>query len=245
MKSPALVFKWPNRHRIHLLLPAMLILAALAHAGIFFLFSVANPPLQADALRPARAYFLTEGSPELAQLESTLASNDPALFAPLHGSSTHREPVATYTPQYASAKNALLSMPPRPKTSDTPPPQSGAVPLAKPWSMPVTAIKKTTSNRLTASNELASRLPNPPRDDLVRREAKSNAVDSASFFVGITSDGTIAHILPNRSSGDADLDLETLQALKSVRFAPAENAPITWGFVHFQLGTEPSPPSEP
>ena len=62
MKSAELLFKWPHRHRIHLLLPAMLILAALAHGGIFFLFSVANPPLKADGINPARVYFLGEGT---------------------------------------------------------------------------------------------------------------------------------------------------------------------------------------
>lgn len=245
MKSPALLFKWPHRHRIHLLLPATLILAALAHVGIFFLFSVANPPLKSDGLNPARVYFLAEGSPELAQLESTLTSNDPSLFAPRHGSPAHRESIATYTPQYASAKNALLSMPPSLQKSEPPSPRAEAVPVAKTRPPRSAAAKTSTSNRLTASTELASRLPEAPKEDLVRRESTINVLDTASFLVGIASDGTVVHILPNRSCGDADLDLRTLQILKSLRFAPAEKTPTTWGFVEFHFGASGPPPATP
>lgn len=58
--------------------------------------------------------------------------------------------------------------------------------------------------------------------------------------MGIRSDGTVAHILPSRSSGNADLDLQALQVLKSLRFAPAENIPLAWGFVNLHFGAPPA-----
>ena len=243
MNTPALLFKWPHRHRIHLILPTMLVLAALAHGGIFFLFSVANPPVKADGIRPARVYFVGENNPALAQLESTLTSNDPALFAPRHGDSASRESIAVYNPQYASAKTALLNMPPRRKTDDDASPASVPVAISKPPRQRNASAIRQDSNSLTASPELTERLPEPPREILRPRKTDADSLESASFFMGINSDGTVAHILPSRSSGNADLDLQSLQVLKSLRFAPVENIPLAWGFVNFHFGvptaTEP------
>ena len=240
MNTPALLFKWPHRHRIHLILPAMLVLAALAHGGIFFLFSVANPPVKADGIRPARVYFLGENNPALAQLESTLTSNDPALFAPRHGDSASRESIAIYNPQYASAKTALLNMPPRGKTDDDASPASVRVAISKPPRQRNASAIRQDSNSLTASPELAERLPEPPREILRPGKTDADSLESASFFMGIRSDGTVAHILPSRSSGNADLDLQSLQVLKSLRFAPVENIPLAWGFVNLHFGAPPA-----
>lgn len=245
MNNPALLFKWPHRHRIHLLLPAMLLLAAIAHGGIFFLFSVANPPVKADGLRPARVYFLGENNPSLDQLASTLASNDPALFAPRHGDSTSKESIAAYNPQYASPKTALLNMPARGKTDDATIPVGAPVPIAKPPAQRVLAPARRDSSLLTASPEIAARLPEPPREISRPGKAGPDSLDSASFFVGIEADGTIAHILPSRSCGNADIDLQALQILKSLRFAPAENTPLAWGFVTLHFGVGQPSATEP
>ncbi len=239
MNTPALLFKWPHRHRIHLILPTMLVLAALAHGGIFFLFSVANPQVKADGIRPARVYFLGENNPALAQLETTLASNDPALFAPRNGGSS-RESIAVYNPQYASAKTALLNMPPRRKTDEDASPASVPVAISKPPRQRNASAIRQDSNSLTASPELAERLPEPPREILRPGKTDADSLESASFFMGIRSDGTVAHILPSRSSGNADLDLQSLQALKSLRFAPVENIPLAWGFVNLHFGAPPA-----
>jgi hypothetical protein len=220
----------------------MLVLAGLAHGGIFFLFSVANPPAKADGLHPARVYFLDEKNPALAQLETTLASNDPALFAPRHGVSASRESVAVYNPQYASARAALLNMPPRKKTDDAPAAVAAPVAIAKTPNQRAIASTRQDSNRLTASPELAARLPEPPREIL--RPQNTDALDSASFFIGIRSDGTVAHILPARSSGNANLDLKTIQIMKSLRFTPAENIPLAWGFVNLHFSESQSPANE-
>ena len=242
MNTPALLFKWPHSHRIHLLLPAMLVLAALAHGGIFFLFSVANPPAKADGLNPARVYFLDENNPALAQLETTLASNDPSLFAPRHGVSASRESVAVYNPQYASARTALLNMPPRKKTDDAPTPVAAPVSIAPPPSQRAIASIRQNSNRLTASPDLTARLPEPPSELL--RTRNTDMLDSASFFIGIRSDGTVAHILPARSSGNANLDLKIIQIMKSLRFAPAENIPLAWGVVNLHFSESQPPANE-
>lgn len=239
MNAAALLFKWPHRHRIRLLLPAMLVLAALAHGGIFFLFSVANPPVKPDGIRPARVYFLGENNPALTQLETTLASNDPSLFAPRHGGS-FPESIAVYNPQYASARTALLNMPPRRKTDGDASPAALPVAISKPPRQRTAPSIRQESNSLTATPDLAQRLPEPPSEILRPGNAGADSLESASFFMGIRPDGTVAHILPSRSSGNVDLDLQALQILKSLRFAPAENIPLAWGFVNLHFGTPPA-----
>jgi len=242
VKSAALLFHWPHRHRIHLLLPAMLVLAALAHGGIFFLFSVANPPVKADGLNPARVFFLDASSPQLAQLETTLASNDPALFAPRHGSSADQESTAAYVPQYASPKTALLNMPPRSKAGSTLTPNPGPILVTKSQAQPAIATISNSSIRLSASPELASRLPEAPKELPASQSTTADCLDSTAFFVGIRSDGTVAHIFPTRPSGNAILDDQALQVLQSLRFAPAEHTPLAWGFVEYQFASShPSP----
>lgn len=243
MKSAALLFQWPHRHRIHLVLPAMLILAALAHSGIFFLFSVSNPTVKADGLHPARVYFLGQGSPELAQLETTLASNDPSLFAPLRRTPDFSGSSAAYVPQYASSKTALLNMPPRARTSEAKATPSGAVTITIPKRTSPPSSGQLDSNRLTSTSELADRLPLPPDDILVPKDSH-DSLDAPTFFVGLRGDGSVAHIVTERSSGNADIDLRAMQILKSLRFLPAENLPLAWGFVDFHLGTR-SVPDQP
>jgi hypothetical protein len=245
MNTQALLFKWPHRHRIYLLLPTMLVLAALAHGGIFFLFSVANPPVKADGLHTARVYFLNENNPALAQLETTLTSNDPALFAPRHGISASRESIAVYNPQYASARTALLNMPPRKKTDDSPSPVAAPVAIAPRPSQRAIASTRQDSNRLTASPELAARLPEPPHEILHPQNTDTETLDSASFFIGIRSDGTVAHILPAQSSGNADLDLQAMRIMKTLRFASAENTPLAWGVVNLHFGAVLAPTTVP
>ncbi len=240
MKSAALLFQWPHRHRIHLVLPAMLILAALAHSGIFFLFSVANPPVKSDGLHPARVYFLGKGSPELAQLETTLASNDPSLFAPLRRTPDFSGFSAAYVPQYASSKTALLNMPPRARVSEAKAHPSGPVAITISKRTPPPRSAQLDSNRLTSTSELVDRLPLPPDDILVPKDSH-DSLDAPTFFVGLRGDGSVAHIVNERSSGNAGIDLRAMQVLKSLRFLPAENLPLAWGFVDFHLGTHFTP----
>jgi outer membrane biosynthesis protein TonB len=66
-------------------------------------------------------------------------------------------------------------------------------------------------------------------------------LDTPTFFIGLRGDGSVAHIVTERSSGNADIDLRAMQILKSLRFLPAENHPLSWGFVDFHLPPPPGP----
>ena len=241
MKTPPpLLFDWPHRHRIHLLLPATLIAAAIAHSAIFFLFSIAYPPPEFDGPRPARVYFLPQGSPDLAQVESLLASNDPALFAPGRGL-PRSEPttIATYVPQYVSAKPALINPPSSLKPREAPPSFAGPVPLPQ-KSPPPTAPTSARSTRLTASANLAGRLPALP-PDFHLTTSLSTPPDSASFLLGVLPDGTVAHLVPDQSSGDVPLDLAAMKILATLTFTRSGNPHTEWGFITFHWGSDIAP----
>ena len=242
MKTAPLLFDWPHRHRIHLLLPATLLIAALAHAAIFFLFSVVYPSSGFEGPNPGRVYYLPEGGSDLAQLDSLLTSNDPALYAPGHGlGPTEPLSAATYVPQYNTARLALLNLPPRPKPRDIPPRPAGLVemPHKKP-SLPPPGVPRRTL--ITASSELAPRLPALP-EALSFQTTLAPVPDPAVFFIAVSLDGTVVHVLPDCSSGDLALDLAAEKVLRSLRFTPAVDGESVWGFIRFDWGPDVVPAS--
>ena len=237
MKNTALIFDWPARHRIHLVLPAMLVLAALAHGSIFFLFTIAYPKGKADAPKSAQVFFLPEGSSQKLQVEGLLLSSDPSLFAP--GRGMPREEglfSSTYTPQFASEKNSLLPIPPRWEA------QSPAhIPrvrrevkfttLASPRQEAPTLVAK-----LQSGPSLADRLP-PLPEASVARFLYSGSLDAVTFLIGLDSSGHVAFLVPERSSGDPATDHDLIQLLRSLRFAPSEKSGIVWDFLEFHWGS--------
>lgn len=237
MKNTPLIFDWPIRHRIHLLLPAMLVLAALAHGSIFFLFTIAYPKGQSDKLKSAQVFFLPEGSPQKLQIEGLLLSSDPSLFAPGRGM-PREEGVfsSTYTPQFASEKTTLLPIPPRWEAQPT-----AHVPSARrEFKFPTPATPKQEAPALAAKLQsgpaLADRLPSLPENPVVPLLA-SGSLDALTFLIGVDSSGNVAFLVPKHSSGDPAIDRDLIQLLRSLRFAPSEKSGIVWDFLEFHWGS--------
>lgn len=237
MKTSPLLFDWPHRHRIHLLFPATLLAAALAHAAIFFLFSVVYPTSGFEGLNPGRVYFLPEGGSDLAQLDCLLASNDPALYAPGHHLGREEfASVATYVPQYNTARLALLNPPHASSPRNSFPRPSGRVEIfhERPASLLPSVPRRT---RLTASPEIAERLADLP-DGLSFQTTLLSSPEPGVFFVAVSPEGTVVHILVDRSSGDLALDLAAENVLRSLRFTPTGAGKTAWGFIHFDWGAD-------
>ena len=243
MKKPVLTFDWPARHRIHLLLPFAVIIAALLHAAVFFLFSVKHPSSRPDGPNPARLYFLPATGPDYSRIESALFSSDPALFAPGRGLPQPADlPVATYTPQYAKATIAWDEPPrqirkPREEHFLQGPVRIPHKKLAK----PVTNSDRPT--RLRASTEISARLPEIPATPKFENPS-SMPPDSAVFLIAISPEGRVLHTVPDKSSGDSELDRTAMNFLRNLRFLPSEKPGNAWGFVEFQWGLNlPAHPS--
>ena len=245
MKNTPLIFDWPARHRIHLLLPAMLVLAALAHGSIFFLFTVAYPKGKPDTLKPAQLFFLPEGSPQKRQVEGLLLSSDPSLFAPGRGMPREESFFSTtYTPQFSSENIALL-----PLTRKAEALPSAHIPsLRREVKLPAPSSQKpeavTRPARLQSGMALADRLPALSSTPLVSLSA-SAPLEAATFLIGVDSDGHVDFLVLEKSSGDPTIDGDLMRLLRGLRFAKAEKSGIVWDFLEFHWGSGPNPQMKP
>lgn len=239
-----LTFEWPTRHRIHLLLPFAVLIAALLHTAIFFLFSVKHPVSRSDGPDAERLYFLSASSPEYSRIESALFSSDPALFAPGRGLPDSGElPPATYTPQYAKSTITWENAPPRYRKPREERVYQGPVHFPhKKQPKPVASPARPT--RLVASPEISPRLPDIPEAPRFQVPSKTPP-DSAVFLIAIAPGGEVLHAVPDKSSGDSTLDREAMKFLKNLRFTTSDKPDSAWGFVEFQWGTDLAPSTSP
>lgn len=223
----------------------MLVLAALAHGSIFFLFTVAYPKGKPDTFKPAQLFFLPEGSPQKRQVEGLLLSSDPSLFAPGRGMPREESLFSTtYTPQFSSEKLALLPL--TRKAEALPlahiPSLRREVKFPAPPSPNQEAV--TRPAKLQSGMALADRLPPLPATPLVSQSA-SSPLDAATFLIGVDSDGQVAFLVLEKSSGDPTIDRELLRLLRGLRFAPAEKSGIVWDFIEFHWGSGANPQKTP
>jgi hypothetical protein len=243
VKNTPLVFDWPHRHRIHLLLPAAVLAAAAAHLAIFFVFSVAYPrPLSAGP-NPARAFLVQPGDPAMAPLAGFLASADPALSAPGRGlPRTENIPPAEHIPEYESSKPELVSALPRTSRKKTAAPVfDGPLEIPRPPRASAQPAPPAPT-RLIAEGPLAARLPAGLECNI---PAPARQTPDSPFLVGIEPDGTVRFAFADSTGGNDSLDSAAAAFLKTIRFAPSTSDAVEWGFVRFRWGSPPPPTAAP
>jgi len=230
-----LIFDWPGRHHLHLLLPVSIVAAFAVHAGLFFLFSIIYPLPESTTIDAAKVFFVPPGSAEWPRLSALLQSEDPAVFAPGRGlpMSCAPSPVE-YTPRYDTAKPVLDGLP-----AITPEPAALAVAVK-----PVPVLDRDIPPResppaapfvqITATGPLAKRVPNLPPDSSLTQGADP-APGKAAFLAGVRPDGSVAHVFSQQSSGNDGIDRKADQALRELRFSGGAGG-MEWGFVTFEWG---------
>ncbi len=230
MKPSLLLFDWPHRHRIQFLLPAGILVATLAHAGILVLVGIIHPSPRFDGPNPARVYFLSPENTSHPHIQGLLLSSDPALYAPKQGlPATDITTTATYTPQFEAATPSLIALSSRP----TP-----AAHLAK--LDPIKPPRQHIPHRTRAENalHLTGALANRSTDSLRQPiDLPDTLQGTPSFLVGISPAGEVLHITPNRSTGDPATDNLLLNTIRSLRFSASESLGTTWGIVEIRPGT--------
>jgi outer membrane biosynthesis protein TonB len=234
MRSPHLLFEWPARHRIHILLPAMVLAAGLAHTAVFFLFSAKQPPPGEGGPNPAKVYFLGPGSAAAVQLAPLLDSMDPALQAPGRGLAREIPVEVSYSPGYLENTFEF----------DPPPPSAPMQADSRVFEGPVEIRQGRPANsgsvtpvptRLKFSSSLAARVPADVSAGPFQTHS-SGTPPPASFLIALSPEGSPRHVLMDRSSGDDELDLAAIRHLRSLSFLPADDGKTVWGFVEFQWG---------
>jgi hypothetical protein len=229
MKADGLTFDWPHRHRLHLLLPAMIMAAALGHAVMVVVFSASHPPAAFDGPRPSTVYFLPPAEAESGELASLLAADDPALFAPLRGLPGTELPRASYPATYAAAKPQFAPLP----RLVGPTPVAAATPLG-PVAMKVVSRPLPTTlrqePRLRLSPGLAARWIGGGLAPTL------DAAPPVRVFLGVLSDGTVGYATLDREPSEPATAEAALALVRSLHFAPAEE--LEWGFIQIEWGAK-------
>lgn len=238
MSTRQLLFEWPARHTLQVILPAMIVLAAFAHAAVFLLFSIVYPAPQNSSLAPVQVFIPAPGSVEAEQLARILRSSDPAEFAPGRNVSL---PETKLSPDADATTASLLPMP-QVAASDT----TGGQPwfhrrIVTAEAPPKSAVSAGAPTRLACSPELAARLPRERMAfDL---EAPAGwSPEPAKFLIRVSPEGRVVNIFMQSGSGSPVLDNAATQALLAVQFSPAPEE--TWGVVRFQWGDDLRPTAE-
>lgn len=235
-----LIFEWPGRHHLHLVLPLAIVLAAILHAGLFFAFSIIYPRPENVGLDPAQVYFIPASAPDAPRLEGLLRSSDPAVFAPGRGLDLPEAfPPVAYIPRYASDK---LALDPLPHTTNSAPALhslAGPVSVRLRDSKPDGGPPPPSPTRLVSTDALSGRLPALP-EGMAFSVPQGFDPEPAVFLIAVRADGQVANIFQQHSSGNAGLDLRASSLLRGLKLV-ADPAGESWGSVTFQWGTDVHP----
>lgn len=229
MTDDRLIFDWPGRHHLHLLLPAGLLAAVAAHVGFFFLFSIIYPRPEAGAIDSASVFIVLPGSDDSVRLAALLESADPSVFAPGRGISTGGGiPAVKYTPHYVTAEPMVEEMPAIAPEKDRPPIFTGPVPGRATRPSPITASTVPATSKLRADEALAHRLPEVMEALKSLHPTEGTFPGAATFLVALRPDGTVSHLFSQQGSGSAEFDQRVAGVVRSLRFLPGTGDPA-WG----------------
>lgn len=233
-----LIFEWPGRHHLHLMLPVTILLAASLHVGLFFVFSIIYPRPESARIDPAQVCYIPPGSADAVRLEGLLRSSDPAVFAPGRGLDLPElPPPVAYIPRYTSDRPTLD---PLPRFINTARPQfDGPVPVRKESLKPAAEEPLPSLTRLVSTDAISSRIPALP-EGTVFAIPQGFDPEPAAFLVALAGDGRVTHVFQQHSSGNSLLDLKAAGILRGLKFAPDPSG-VSWGFVAFQWGTDVHP----
>lgn len=230
-----LIFEWPGRHHLHLMLPVTIVLAAVLHAGLFFLFSILHPSPRSARLDSTQVFYIPPGSAEAARLEGLLRSSDPAAFAPGRGLHLPQLPTpVAYTPRYMADRPELAPLPRLIKT--THPRLAGPVPVGMDKWKSAGTPPQPSRTRLVSTDSLSWRIP-PLPEGMVFPIPQGFDPEPAIFLIALREDGRTAHVFQQHSSGNSLLDLKAAALLRGLLFTPHPSGD-SWGFVTFQWGTD-------
>ncbi|GAB4166332.1 MAG: hypothetical protein Fur0032_03630 [Terrimicrobiaceae bacterium] len=234
----ATLFDWPARHAVQVALPAMYVIAALAHIVGLAAFRLSTPNPTPSHRQAATVYALLPVAGGSRAMESALSSADPALFSP---SSSEERGIwqlaeTDYRPSLQSMMPGLRGLPatnapPLPPVTPTGPVALSAQPAAPSPTIP----PPPTNSVLEFSNPLAGRNPSPLAFDGFSAPEKQGLLP-ASFLIAVGPEGRVLHVFPLESSGYDALDREADRSLHQLRFEPSSDT--TWGTATFLWGAD-------
>lgn len=240
MTPQKLLFDWPTRHHVHLVLPLMLVVSFALHALGVVVFRAARPQSRPSPERAARVWFLPPGSPQAARVMPMLAASDPAVFSPGEISARDRlsRPESEYVPSFDSESPELVPLPEAGRKMLGPVgPVVAAVRSDSPAPAPPPA-RPGLPTRLRPGGDLADREVALPADAAFHAPPRQGLLP-LEFLVSVSPQGRVLYLFPMNSSGNETIDREALRVLTRARFAARKEAPgATWGTATFLWGAD-------
>lgn len=226
-----LIFDWPSRHILHLALPFALLVAVMLHVAFFYFFTIVYPTTSPIVPGRAQVYHIPPDSPDAERLAAILRTADPAVFAPGRGLSRGQDvPTAAYTPQYFSTVLPFAPLPSQVNEARRVVAFRALSDATRQRPDPVSSLPTTWR----ASGALGERLP---AMSATFTPLPGEVLEATTVLVGVRGDGTVAHTIPQSSSGHLRRDAQALISLQDVRFVPG--APdLVWGIVTFSWGSD-------
>jgi hypothetical protein len=227
-----MIFDWPGRHNLNVVLPVTVLLAVILHVGVFFVFSIVYPVTESAGPEPAEFFFPLPGSADEARLKQIVPVNDPTLFAPGGGGMREGLPFGTYRPTFDSPDPQPEALP-VPADDEAPPVLAGG-PVVVPRERESRRTVQRPSTRLVLSSSLGATAMELPAGTVFFADGRT-VPDPARFLVAVRADGTVANRFLQVSSGSPDLDREAAKVLGRLEFPPAGRE-VRWGDVTFVWG---------
>lgn len=240
----ALIFHWREGHHVHLMLPAMILLAVGVHVGALLLFRLVYPEPQSRVFRPVVAYILpSEG--EFAASGPWMATSDPALFSStipdekLGGQAS----VVEYVPSFDQVQATLRPLAVREASKEVLRGNFGSADwVLEARDMGLAEEEKEGGKEeegvvLRVSGDLGEVVV--PRDFPLPMAADAGVVRPLGFWVGVDGAGKLVALFLGQSSGVPEWDRRVEAALKKASFAEREGSEgIRWGYlsVYAQTG---------
>ena len=241
--TAALTFEWTPREIGSWWLAALIFLSFLLHSAAFFIFQgktpiAARPPGTAPSVQLLTA-FAPDGSRSLENeaLLQWIATQDPALIAKNASVEPKGLLDVRYKPSFETMRTVPLGVPDERTTNEFPPAREplalmrSAMPRAA--AQPVAPAPEPT--RVAISETLAPRSPAEVR--MIPKSKVNTTVEPTTVLAGVSEKGEVRFAMLNRQCGDSQLDAEATNFVRTIRFAPSEQA-LQWGTITFHWGDD-------
>lgn len=237
----SMVFDWPSRHSVHVMLPAMMILSVILHGVGLMVFQLRPPAEPLSNRRSAALYFLSPTAAETGTIVPMIASADPSLFSA--ATSEDRDiwllPGSDYSPSFDGVRQKFASLPAGDPSPATPLLSFDSVRAGIHGSKKPPARQAPLATKIALEGDHAGMIFElAPGISFVAPERKN--LFPLEFLIASGPDGRVLHAFPLASSGDEQIDRAALRGLMGGRFKmrgdpPAENL---WGRATFLWGSD-------
>ncbi len=237
----SMVFDWPSRHAVHVVLPAMMIVSVLLHGVGLMVFQLKPPAEPVSTRRSASVFFLSPTAADTGKILPMIASADPALFSA--ATSEDRDiwllPSSDYSPSFDGLRPEFASLPAEPHADPPSLLSFDAVRAGDRGTKKYLEQKAPLPTKIVLEGDHAGmEFEMAPGISFAAPERKN--LFPLEFLIASGPDGRLLHAFPLVSSGDEQIDRAALRGLMGghVKIPAASSKELLWGQATFLWGAD-------